>query len=66
MKTLDWTGLFRCHQGRWVAFKSDHRTVVGTGQTLKSAKRAAAKKGCTRPFLLRVPKNMRHFVGAFQ
>ncbi len=64
MKSLNWTDLFRRHQARWVALKSDHCTVVGTGQTLKGAKRAAAKKGCTHPFLFRVPKDMRHFVGA--
>lgn len=63
MKTLNWTGLFSRHKGRWVALKNDHQTVVGTGQTLKSAKRAAKKKGYNQPFLMRVPRDVRHFVG---
>lgn len=66
MNSLDWTGIFRSHRGKWLAFKPDHQTVVGTGSTLKAAKDAAAKKGCSDPILTRMPSTLRNFIGSIK
>jgi hypothetical protein len=63
MNPPDWTRAFKKHAGKWVAFKSDHQTVVAAGDTLKSARKAAAEKGCNDPIMTRMPKTLRNFIG---
>lgn len=57
------TDAFRRFPGKWVAFKNDQKTVVGSGNTLRSAKAAAKKKGHDNPIVTRMPKTMRNFIG---
>jgi hypothetical protein len=66
MNPLEWTGIFRSHRGKWLAFKPDHQTVVGTGDTLKAAKRAAEKRGCRDPILTRMPRTLPNFIGSLK
>ena len=63
MKALDWTHLFKRYRGKWVALKKDGRTVAGSGGTLRAAKRAADKKGCSDVYLTRVPTKLTNFIG---
>ena len=63
MTPLDWTDAFEKYRGKWVAFKSDHQTVIGSGDSLRAAKRAASEKGCSDPIITRLPKTLRNFVG---
>lgn len=64
MNPLDWTDAFDKHRGKWVAFKRDHKTVAGSGGTLRAAKNDAAKNGCADPILTRLPKTLRNFIGS--
>lgn len=66
MKAIDWTAMYRRYKGKWVALKSDQKTVVGSGNTLKAAKNRAEKKGYKMPILMRVPRKMMHFVGGYR
>ena len=63
MTPLDWTDAFEKYRGKWVAFKSDHETVIGSGDSLRAAKRAASEKGFSNPIITRLPKTLRNFVG---
>ena len=63
MSAIDWTDAFEKYRGKWVAFKSDHKTVVGSGDSLKAAKKAAAEKGCDNAIITRMPSTLRNFIG---
>jgi hypothetical protein len=63
MQPLDWSNVYDKHRGKWVAFKDDHKTVVGSGSSLESAKQAAAREGCDDPIMMRMPRTLRHFIG---
>ena len=64
MVSLDWTKLFKKHGGKWIALMSDGQTVVGSGNSLKAARKAAIENGCSHPYLMRMPKTLRHFIGS--
>ena len=59
----DWTDAYRKHAGKWVAFKKDQQTVAGSGDSLKEARNEAISNGCTDPFMMRMPKVLRNFIG---
>ncbi len=59
----DWTDAYRKHAGKWVAFKSDQETVAGSGDSLKEARNEAINNGCSHPFMMRMPKVLRNFIG---
>ncbi len=63
MRPLDWTDVFKRYRGKFVAFKNDRKTVVGSGNTIRSAKIAAKKKGCDDPIITRMPRTLRNFIG---
>ena len=63
MVPFDWTDICRHYRGKWVALKSDHKTVVGSGDTLADAQSDAEKSGCTDVFFTRIPKTFRNFIG---
>ena len=63
MPAIDWTDAFEKYRGKWVAFKSDHQTVIGSGDSLEAAERAANENGCTNPIVTRLPKTLRNFIG---
>ena len=52
---IDWTKIYQKYKGRWVALKSDEKTVVGVGKTAKAALEQAKITGERLPILHRVP-----------
>jgi Family of unknown function (DUF5678) len=54
----------RKYPGKWVALKTDRKTVVGSGRTAKGALEVARKKGYDSPIITRMPQEIRRFVGA--
>jgi len=60
---IDWTGIYRRHKGKWVAFKDDEKTVIGVGKTAKLALLKAKKAGYQDPILHRIPAVNRLYVG---
>ena len=63
MTPLDWTDIFDKYRGKWVAFKSDRQTVVGSGDSLRAAKKEALDQGYENPITTRLPRTLRKFVG---
>lgn len=64
MKSNNWSHLFPKYEGKWVAFASDQKTVVGSGATLKTAITKAKKIGHSNPIMFKVPVGMQVYVGA--
>jgi len=64
MQPLNQSHLAQEHRGKWVALKSDRRTVVASGKSAKSVLGAAKKKGFPQPIVTRLPNNPAHFIGA--
>lgn len=52
------------YAGKWVAWSSDHKKIVGSGSTAKDAFEAAARRGEQKPWLDRVPEKNTFFAGA--
>ncbi len=63
MTPIDWTHICQQYRGKWVAMKSDHKTVAGAGSTLAQAKAQAEKNGCSETFLTRIPSIIKNFAG---
>jgi predicted RNase H-like HicB family nuclease len=40
---IDWTHIYNDYKGKWVAIKSDHKTVVASGKTAVEASTLAEK-----------------------
>ena len=43
------------YKGKWVTLTKDEKTVLGSGNTIDEALKAAEKKGELMPFLIKVP-----------
>ncbi len=54
----DWSKIYNRYRGKWVALKDDETTVVGSGQTAKTALASAQRKGFKQPILFRVPSKL--------
>jgi hypothetical protein len=63
MRALNRTSLAKKYPGKWLAFKSDRKTVVGTGNSVTQALKAARRSGVDRPIVTRMPRCIRGFVG---
>lgn len=63
MRMIDRTPLAKKYKGKWVAMKSDRKTVVGSGNSVQSALRSAEQKGYKKPLITRLPLSPKHFVG---
>ncbi len=60
---IDWTNLFKRYKGKWVALKSDERSVIGSGKTAKQAWKMAVQSGYTKPILTRMPAKLVTYIG---
>ena len=60
---INWTNIYKKHQGDWVALKEDEKTVISSGRTARLALERAQKKGCEKPILTRMPKELTTYVG---
>ena len=60
----DWTKIFKKYKGLWVALDTDETTVLAANQTAKAALKEARENGYKSPILMRVPTDMRAFVGS--
>jgi hypothetical protein len=61
--TINRLNIFKKHKGQWVAFKSDRKTVVGSGEKAITALENARKNGFDNPILFRVPNEARSYIG---
>ena len=66
MRSIDRTALAKKHPGKWLALRSDRRSVVASGITATQAWEAAQRKGVRKPIITRMPKEIRSFVGGYR
>ncbi|MEK7505042.1 MAG: DUF5678 domain-containing protein [Patescibacteria group bacterium] len=64
-KAKDWTKIYKKYKGQWVALLDDEMTVVGSGETLRTAIDQARGKGYQHPIMMRVPEKILPYVGGF-
>ncbi len=60
----DWTNLYKKYKGLWVALAWDEVTVLATHKTARVALEKARQGGYKTPILMRVPDDLKTFVGA--
>ena len=60
--TQDWTELFECYRGKWIALADDETTVLAAADTAKDAFFKGQAFSAT-PLLYRVPDTLDAFVG---
>lgn len=61
--SIDWTKLYKKYKGKWLALKSDEKTVVASGREAREVFQNAQEKGYTRPVLTYVPRKLRTLAG---
>ncbi len=52
---IDLTKLLEPYRGKWVTLTKDEKRVLGVGDTIDEALKAAEEKGELLPFLIKVP-----------
>lgn len=62
---IDWTKICKKYKGLWVGLKTDEKTVVASGKTVKEVMAKAKEKGYEKPILFRVPTKIVPYVGGF-
>lgn len=60
----DWTKIYKKYKGLWVALAKDEVTVISSHKTARLALEKARQEGCKTPILMRVPEDLKAFVGA--
>ena len=60
--TQDWTTLFECYRGKWIALADDEETVLAAADTAKEAFQKS-QAHTSAPLLYRVPDTLDAFVG---
>jgi hypothetical protein len=66
MRIINRTALAKKHRGKWLALKSDRRSVIATGTTPTQVWEAARRKGVRKPVITRMPNEVRSFVGGYR
>ena len=59
----DWTKIYKKYKGLWVALAKDEITVLAAHETAKAALKEAQENGYKSPILMRVPEDLKAFVG---
>lgn len=60
---INWTSIYKKYKGKWVAFKSDEKTVVASGINAKTAYTKAVNNGFKNPILSYVPVKLVSRIG---
>ncbi len=63
MTTLNRTAMAQKYKGKWVALRSDRKTVVVSGNSAKGVFESAKGKGMKNPIITHFPNLIRHFCG---
>lgn len=53
---IDLSKLLEPYRGKWVTLTKDEKKVLGSGDTIDEALKAAEEKGELLPFLIKVPE----------
>lgn len=61
---IDWTKIYNKYKGLWVALAKDEITVLASDKKASLALEGARKNGYKDPILMRVPEDLKTFVGS--
>lgn len=63
MKPIDYSPIFKKYPGRWVALKSDEKTVVAASRSANKVFQEAKEEGIKEPILFKVPTKSVPYIG---
>jgi hypothetical protein len=63
---INWTPIYKKYKGKWIALKTDEKTVIASADSAKDANNKAIKKGIKNPILSFVPVRISTMVGRSQ
>jgi hypothetical protein len=63
MRPINRNSIAKTYRGKWIALKSDRKTVVASGKSVQAVLEAARKKGTRDPIVTRMPLSPARFIG---
>lgn len=61
---INWTKIYKSYKGKWVALKSDEKTVIASGTRASIVHKKATEKGYKNPILSYIPVRLVPRIGA--
>lgn len=61
---INWTKIYNTYKGKWIALKSDEKTVIASGPNAASVHKKAIKIGFKNPILSYVPTKLVSRIGS--
>lgn len=52
---MNWMNIYKAYKGKWVALKSDEKTVIVSGKSAQVVHKKATSRGFKQPILFFVP-----------
>jgi Family of unknown function (DUF5678) len=63
MRAINRNAIAKAYRGKWIALKSDRRTIVASGSSVQAVLEAAKRKGTRDPIVTRMPQSPARFIG---
>ncbi|MBU4353705.1 hypothetical protein KKA18_03415 [Patescibacteria group bacterium] len=60
---MNWTNIYRIYKGKWIALKSDEKTVIASGLRAPAVYKKAMNSGYKNPILSYVPVKLVSRIG---
>jgi hypothetical protein len=61
---INWTKIYKVYKGKWIALKSDEKTVVASGAKASLVHKKATESGYKNPILSYVPSRLVPRIGS--
>lgn len=61
---INWMTIYKKYKGKWIALKSDEKTVVASGKDAKTAYSRTVNRGLKNPILSYVPLKLIPRIGS--
>lgn len=60
---MNWMNIYKAYKGKWIALKSDEKTVIASGINAEIAHKKAKTRGFKNPILSFVPTKLVSRIG---
>ena len=61
---INWAKIYKSYKGKWIALKSDEKTVITSGTRASAVHKKATEKGYKNPILSYVPTRIMPRIGS--
>lgn len=61
---INWTKIYKVYKGKWIALKSDEKTVLASGTRASDVHKKATEMGYKNPILSYIPAKLIPRIGA--